>query len=71
MTQPPHPPSNFCGVRCRPCGKYTAEIWHTDFGHRWLSTFDTAEEAAHDYDAIVIHFFGTRAMPHSSKLAPR
>ncbi|KAK2657259.1 hypothetical protein Ddye_010311 [Dipteronia dyeriana] len=56
------------GVRQRPWGSWVAEIRDRSRRTRiWLGTFDTAEEAAHEYDRASIRINGPNAMTNFTK----
>ncbi|KAK1589353.1 hypothetical protein Q3G72_033098 [Acer saccharum] len=56
------------GVRQRPWGSWVAEIRDRSRRTRiWLGTFDTAEEAAHEYDRASIRINGPSAITNFTK----
>ncbi|KAK4840198.1 hypothetical protein QYF36_002215 [Acer negundo] len=56
------------GVRQRPWGSWVAEIRDRSRRTRiWLGTFDTAEEAAHEYDRASIRINGPNAITNFTK----
>ncbi|KAM0837099.1 hypothetical protein ACQ4PT_061890 [Festuca glaucescens] len=60
----PEERTEFCGVRRRPSGKYSAQISDCKSkgkSQRWLGTFDTAEEAARAFDAAAVRLRGAAA----------
>ncbi|GJN15731.1 hypothetical protein PR202_gb02669 [Eleusine coracana subsp. coracana] len=65
----------FVGARCRPWGRWSAELRVPRSRDRlWIGTFATPKEAAHAYDAATYCFYGAR-IPRIRKInfptAPR